>query len=123
MKKISCAVLVLLLVVVCSGCGLAQAIKSVDKDAVKDVIYSVQNPIDIDAEIASDYDEASFDVTVANRYGGEDTYSLDADFTPVKQALAQIPTEGKYDIRVRLGKVLDQTYEIDFSNWSVVRIK
>ena len=123
MKKISCAVLVLLLVIVCSGCGLSQALANVDKEAVKDVIYSVKNPIDIDAEIASDYDEASFDVTVANRFGGDNTYTVEADLQPVKEALSQLPTEGKYDVRIQLGKVLDRTYEFDFSDWSLVRVK
>lgn len=123
MKKISCIVLALLLVVLCAGCSLPERLAEIDKEAVKDVIYAVKNPIDVDAVVDADYEDASFDVSVANRGGGETTYSFDADLRPVKEAIEQIPTEGKYDIRVQLGKFLDQTYEVDFANRTFVRIK
>ena len=121
MKKFLCIISVLLLVV-CAGCALPQRLAEIDKEAVKDVIYAVKNPIDVDAQFDSNFDEAEFDISLANRSGGETTYSFDADFTPVKQAIEQIPKEGVYDINIKLGK-FSQTYEFDFSNYSLTRIK
>ncbi len=126
MKKFLCAVLSLLLVVcVCAGCSLKQTLEdyNVNRDTVKDVVYTVKNPIDVDAAFDSDFESAEFDISLANRDGGETTYTIDADLTPVKAALEQIPKEGKYDINIKLGTFLDQTYEFDFSDYSLIRIK
>ena len=123
MKKIVSAVLILLLVVVCAGCALPQRLAEIDKEAVKDVIYIVKNPIDVDAEVDSNYDNAEIDINVATRGGGEQTYSFDADLVPVKQAIAQLPTEGKYDINIKLGKYVNMTYQLDIGERTLFRIK
>ena len=122
MKKIVSAFLILLLVVVCAGCALPQRLAEIDKEAVKDVIYIVKNPIDVEAEFDSNYDNAEVDISVATRDGGEATYSFDADLVPVKEAIEQIPKEGKYDINIKLGKI-NMTYQFDIGERTLVRVK